>query len=394
MSERHGTAAVQLPEAPGNGRPKGVSPGTPGNGRPGGGLRQAMRGMRSADGLVRAMAALPWGGAVILRYHSVNDDPVWAGDYIQKSLVVHPDVFDRQVAFLARRHRVVALDELVRAVRAGRQPDRRAVAITFDDGYEDNCRLALPILAKHGATATFYVTTGAVDDREVLWPVGLRRTIRACRAPSLEFGFAGSVPIDVSTDRNKEKAIRFLTGLVKRCGETTAEDVLAEIDEACGGGSAEPGMRIMMNRDEVRKLHESGMTVGAHTVKHYNMPSLDAAVLEREVLESKRVLEEIIEAPVEHFAYPNGRTARHCNAPTAEAVASAGFRSAVTSVTGPASPRFSPYCLPRLGVVPSDRDLRRFAADIQYARLSRPRNGSLDEICRVRPPLNGGDGRV
>ncbi len=328
---------------------------------------------------------------MILRYHSVNDDPVWAGDYIQRSLVVPPDVFDRQVAFLTERHRVVPLDELVRAVRDGRQPDRRAVAITFDDGYEDNCRFALPILAKHGATATFYVTTGAVDDREVLWPIGLRRAIRACRAPSLEFGFAGSVPIDISTEREKEKAIRFLTGLVKRCGDARANEILAEIGEACNGGTGEIGTRIMMNWDEVRKLHESGMTVGAHTVNHYNMPSLDAGVLEREVRESKRILEEAIGAPVEHFAYPNGRTARHCNAPTAEAVARAGFRSAVTSVSGPASPRFSPYCLPRLGIVPSDRDIGRFAADIQYARLSRPVNRSLDEICRARPRLNGGD---
>ena len=149
MSELHETAAVQTPGSASKGSTGGASPEARGDGHPGGGLRRAMRGLRSADGLARTMAALPWGGAVILRYHSVNDDPVWAGDYIQRSLVVHPGVFDRQVAFLTQRHRVVTLDELVEAVRAGRQPDRRAVAITFDDGYEDNYRFALPILAKH-----------------------------------------------------------------------------------------------------------------------------------------------------------------------------------------------------------------------------------------------------
>ncbi len=346
-------------------------------------LFRVARRIRNSPPVVGTLRALPWGGAVILRYHSINDDPAWGSDYIQSSLAVPPDVFDRQVGYLARHHRIVSLTQLIDDLASGRRPDGRSVAITFDDGYEDNFRLAFPILRRHGATATFYVTTGAVDDASILWPVMLRHAIRRTEAREIAFRFLGSRPIDLSSERAKERAIRFLTGLVKHCGETRAREVLSEVEEADAHAYEK---RVMMNWDEIREMHEGGMTIGAHTVRHYNLPSQDRETLTREIGESKRRLEDAIGAPVDHFAYPNGRTARHCDRASAAVVAGLGFRSAVTSVTGPASPRYSAYCLPRLGVVPRYRELSLLGAEIQYARFARPRNASLDEICRADPP--------
>ncbi|MCK5597533.1 MAG: polysaccharide deacetylase family protein, partial [Candidatus Eisenbacteria sp.] len=129
--------------------------------------RQAGRSVRNSGLVVRGMAGLHRVGGTILRYHSVSADESWAGDYVQKSLVVAPEVFARQVAFLARRHRIVSVGEMVQQMRSRRGVDPRNVAVTFDDGYEDNYRNAFPILREHGATATFYVTTGTVADARV-----------------------------------------------------------------------------------------------------------------------------------------------------------------------------------------------------------------------------------
>lgn len=338
------------------------------------------RRFRNCAPLVRAMSLLPLGGGTILRYHSVNDEPGWAGDYVQRSLVVPTDVFDRQVASLVKSHRVVGVPELAAAIASGRRVDPRTVAITFDDGYEDNYRCAFPILKKHGATATFYVTTGAISDASILWTVALRHAIRRTEAPGLECGTFGACSVDLSTPRAKEKAIAFITAVVKRCGEGDALDIVSEVQEACGNSQAAYDARIMMNPDEIREMHEGGMTIGAHSVTHYNLPSLAIDALVREVGESKRALEELLGCEVEHFAYPNGRTNRHFDARTAAVVAEAGFRSAVTSIAGPASRRYPAHCLPRLGIVPHDADVRWLAADIQYARLSRPNHASLREV--------------
>ena len=348
-------------------------------------IRQTGRSVRNSGLIVRGLAGLHRVGGTILRYHSVSDDESWAGDYMQKSLVVTPEIFARQVAFLTKRHRVVSVGEMVEQMRSGRGVDPRNVAVTFDDGYEDNYKNAFPILREHGATATFYITTGYVGDAEILWTVALRRAIRLCSRSSVSLSFLDKRTVDLSTDAKKEATIRMITGIVKRCKPDEVESILAEVHEATGSRTDLRARRIMMDWDEMREMHRAGMTIGAHTRSHYNLPSLDTSDVAQEVVASRRDIEETLQVPVEHFAYPNGRTDRHCDARVAKLVAVAGFKSAVTSLFGPVSHRFSQYCIPRLGVAPRHRDVARLAADMQYSRFRHQNRHVVDEITRVLP---------
>jgi peptidoglycan/xylan/chitin deacetylase (PgdA/CDA1 family) len=351
----------------------------------GGTLRRLAVRILASRAAAETLGRIPSADGVILRYHSVNGDPGWSGDYIQPSLVVSPDVFDRQVSFLASNHRIVGMDELVAALRGGKRLDGRAVAITFDDGYEDNHRFALPILRKHGATATFYVTTGAVEDETVLWTVELRNAVRRSRERGLSLSFLSGRAIDISTPEAKESAIKLLTGMVKRVGTEEAHDMLKEILAATGVPPGRLERRVMMSWDELRTMHRSGMTIGAHSVTHLNLPCLETADVVREVRGSKEALERALGAPVAHFAYPNGRTGRNFDARVAHVVADAGLLSAVSCVNGPASRRYPRYAIPRLGVRETDRDPARLSCAIQRARFTRPRHPDFEEVRRRGP---------
>ena len=70
--------------------------------------------------------------------------------------------FDRICGWLRAWFNVLPLDEAVRRLSAGTLP-ARSLAITFDDGYADNHDIALPILRRHGLTATFFIATGYLD---------------------------------------------------------------------------------------------------------------------------------------------------------------------------------------------------------------------------------------
>lgn len=358
-------------------------------------VRRIGRWMRSSRPVVRAVAGMHRGGPVILRYHSVSDDPSWRGGYMQESLVVSPEVFDRQVAALARRHRLTTVDDIVDRMRAGRSIDSRAVALTFDDGYEDNYRVVFPILEKHEASATFYVTTGSVGDGDILWTVRLRRAIRACVQDRLPLTFLGPHPLDVSTVEAREAAVKMLTGIVKRCKREEVEEILREVHEAVGAADEAPDRRTMMTWDEIEELLRAGMGIGAHTVSHFNLPSLDTSDVAREVVASKKDLEDRLGTEIRHFAYPNGRTDRHCDARVAKIVAMAGFHSAVTSLSGPVSSSHSEYCIPRLGVAPRHADVRRLLADIEYSKFKHQNAGVVEKISAALPGRNGifgGDG--
>jgi peptidoglycan/xylan/chitin deacetylase (PgdA/CDA1 family) len=56
-----------------------------------------------------------------------------------------------------------ALLAMVDASRGGHYLGPNVVAITFDDGYADNCENAAPILEHFGLSATFFVSAGLVD---------------------------------------------------------------------------------------------------------------------------------------------------------------------------------------------------------------------------------------
>ncbi len=337
--------------------------------------------MRDSAPVVSTLAAMPWGGAIVLRYHSVNDEPRWSGDYMQPSLTLPVDAFERQVAMLAERYRVVPIGEIASAIAEGGSPDPRSVAITFDDGYEDNYRCAYPVLRRHGVCAAFYVTTGCVNDERMLWTVRLRLAIRRTERNELACAALGNASVDLSSDGARERAIRFVTGLVKRCSRDQADALLHDVFDALD--APERGdLRVLASWDELREMRNAGMTIGSHTVGHYNSTSLDDEELALELGGSKEALERELGLEEMHFAYPNGRTDAHCDSRTARLVREAGYSSAVTSVAGPASGRYSAFAIPRLGVPARFGDVRLLEAHLQYTRLGRPDGRSVVDVAR------------
>jgi peptidoglycan/xylan/chitin deacetylase (PgdA/CDA1 family) len=113
----------------------------------------------------------------VLAYHGVGACPNPVPEH--DCLCMPPEVFARQMDFLARHRTVVALDALL-AEDAGARPGhdprdtrrhRPQVAITFDDGYRNLLEHAAPVLRRHGFPATVFVPTRWIgaDNR---WDVG------------------------------------------------------------------------------------------------------------------------------------------------------------------------------------------------------------------------------
>ncbi len=93
----------------------------------------------------------------ILGYHRVGESQ---GDHVP---TVSAAVFDRHLRWLARfKFQVVSLETLLGCMERGVQPPRRGVVITFDDGYEETCSVAWPLLQRHRYPATVFVTPNEV----------------------------------------------------------------------------------------------------------------------------------------------------------------------------------------------------------------------------------------
>ena len=95
----------------------------------------------------------------ILMYHNIAPAPRELKRW--RSLYVHPRSFARQMALLKRLgYRGLSMSAAMPYLRGEQQG--RVVAITLDDGYLDNLENALPVLQRHGFSATCYAVSGAL----------------------------------------------------------------------------------------------------------------------------------------------------------------------------------------------------------------------------------------
>lgn len=99
---------------------------------------------------------LPFWYPPILAYHRVNPAP--ASD----TPAVTPETFEKQMAILAQRWKPVPLPAMIDWLNRGIRLPGRAVAVTFDDGTDDNFSYAFPVLAKYRIPATIFLITGQI----------------------------------------------------------------------------------------------------------------------------------------------------------------------------------------------------------------------------------------
>lgn len=274
--------------------------------------------------------------------------------------------FARQMQALRAHFRVLSLSDLLLAAER-REVPAHAVAVTFDDGYEDTLTHALPILQRYQIPATVYLATGLMDTDQSMWNDRIGAAVRDTTRAELQPICDGMEPMPLRTATERRSALqRTLEALKRRAlaeRARLADRVVEQLD-----GTAESGPR-MLRWEQVRQLHAGGIEVGAHTVTHPILTAVSADDARREITEAKAMIEARLQAPVRHFAYPNG-TEKDFDAETKSMVRAAGYVSAVTTMFGANDPSTDRYALRRGG--PWEEDSATFATKLWWYRCALP----------------------
>jgi peptidoglycan/xylan/chitin deacetylase (PgdA/CDA1 family) len=320
-------------------------------------------GLLSLAGLARRRA-----GGLVLRYHAISDGAAEV-PYATPDICLPVEVFRLQMAFVKRAYTVLALDELVERVGRGATLPPRALAITFDDGYADNHRLALPVLGELGLPATLYLATGSLEGGPPLWMSAVRALVLGARAPAL--AVPGLPPIVLGPPGRRGPEARALT---RALVPLPPDERAARLAAAAAAAGVDPGRLlagVMLDWAQVRELAAAGWTIGAHTVTHLNVALAAPAEAEAEIAASRDAIAAAIGRPVRHFAYPNsGGAHRYFDGSVAGMLGRLGFRSAVTSRPGVVGPWTDPFAVPRIGVSPRLAAVSDLAATLVRQRLA------------------------
>jgi peptidoglycan/xylan/chitin deacetylase (PgdA/CDA1 family) len=303
--------------------------------------------------------------ALVLFYHRFSSRP--------QPLATSAAAFAEQIEYLSSRYNLISLSELVNLMAEGRALPPATAVITIDDAYTDTYEIAFPILKRRRVPATLFAVTGFVDEACWLWPDKTRYAM--LESPLSHLGLeSGSkrLAFDLGNVASRLNAAGRINSALKEMPDQARQSTLEAL---CGEARVSlpqtpPPEFSSVSWDQLREMEAGGIEVGSHSVSHPILTKISAARLGHELAESRSRLEAQLDHPVDLFCYPNGDH----DAEVRRAVASAGYRAAVTTSPGFIGRSSDLYALDRF---PTEHDLAHFAQSTSGFEQFRSRIGPL-----------------
>ena len=225
-------------------------------------------------------------------------------------------LFEKCIIWLRNKgFRFISAKELVDIIE-NKQKIKKAVWLSFDDGWKVNIENVIPVLEKYNIPATFFISTKPVEDGYFWWTVAEK--------------YKSLLPIkfkDLWTISENERRI-IIKNLVN--------------------GKSDEIKREAMTIEDIRRISKNDLvTIGSHTVHHGITTNCTDVELEYEINNSKRKLESWTGKEVKYFSYPNG----YFDGREKEILEKYGFELAATTENKFVSLESEIYFIPRFAVM-------------------------------------------
>lgn len=250
-------------------------------------------------GLERMFAKNTAHNKLILVYHGVVEKP----DHSISAGPIDLLQFEQHLAYIKKHFDVVSLSEIFDMYRKGIEPKRKTLAITFDDGYENNYVRAVPLLKKYNIPATIFVIGNSVeDDNAIIWYDHLTFIKDRLDYSKINTSVIGEP--GVSSFYELMRLIQRVE-LEKRKVLYNELDKQVRLEEVINKYPRE--FWKLMTAEETRKLAQGGLIeIAAHSYSHPNLGEIPLQAAKEELVKSKMLLEGAIGMKVNAIAYPDG----------------------------------------------------------------------------------------
>lgn len=310
------------------------------------------------SGFIKILRLFGRNYAKILIYHSVND---LESDFIKGTKAwTSVAKFKKHLQYISRSYHIVSLKKLVTLIRRKRLP-KNTVVITFDDGFSDNYYSAYPILKHYKIAATIFLVTDCVEEKRPIWiqelyylinRVGVNSIVEVLNnfrddleIPQFKFESNNHSRRNISMEKSLENYLAF----------TVKKDLRNKIiDELYLSFKMQQREifyenDIFLDWDKVKQMRKEGIDFGNHSASHTPLSVLSLKEQEKEIQQSKNIIENKLGKDFIPFAYPFGM-GKYFTSDTQKIVIDSGHSCIVTAKPTLNSESTSPFDLGRIDI--------------------------------------------
>jgi peptidoglycan/xylan/chitin deacetylase (PgdA/CDA1 family) len=267
-------------------------------------------------------------GAIILTFHRVLSDSELQQTASLGGMIVRDQTFADFLNYASQHCEFANLEQEPEWNTAG----KLKLAITFDDGWADNAQLVYPLASRYRIPFVIFIVPERTGSVLPFWP---ERTAAA---------------LDRNSQVNGNRRVASIRKVIEALKTLPAMERESRISQMVGSGAvvlSSSAVDKTMTWEQIAELHAGGITFGSHTSTHEILTTVPAVQAEREIVESRRSIQQKLGNCCEMFSYPNGDYSE----PVRDLVAEAGYKFAfLNQDPGVWTQDCDPFLIPRVNI--------------------------------------------
>jgi peptidoglycan/xylan/chitin deacetylase (PgdA/CDA1 family) len=213
--------------------------------------------------------------------------------------------FEEQIKYFKKNFDILSIEEAFEVKKRKEKLKRKAVTITFDDGYLNNLTTALPILESYQVPVTFFISSACITNM----------TIQTLWSDLVAMALYGHKTIEVNgilfekgySNNLGKNVYDYIKTLDVETRDKCLEKIILNYNLKEAFNKLPNEMWQMLNANELKKMADSKIvTIGSHGHLHYNLGNIPLRDAKIDITNSIQLLEACIGKKINAIAYPDG----------------------------------------------------------------------------------------
>lgn len=292
-------------------------------------MKAVWAGLLRASGML--LLARKWvqrQGPIVLTFHRVLTDSELQQTASLGGMIVRQKTFDAFLKYASQRCEFANLDREPEWQPSG----KLKLVVTFDDGWSDNADSAYPIASQYRVPLVIFIVPEKTGTALPFWPERAAAALDRVRSAN---GFQSTASIGSVIEELKAlPATERESRVHQMIGSAAALESSAAVDKT-------------MTWKQIAELQAGGVTFGSHTSTHEILTTIPAVLAEKEIVCSRKAIQQKLASSCHLFSYPNGDYSEQVR----DLVAQAGYKYAfLNQDPGVWTRDCDPFLIPRVNV--------------------------------------------